>query len=90
MLDSYFLFSPPSEILLRQTLGKLEQGFVIASDDLQVKFKDELGKGCFGRVYGGVLKLPSGEEQLVAVKTLSKEATYSDVSLFLEEAAVMQ
>ncbi|XP_063861478.1 insulin-like growth factor 1 receptor isoform X2 [Scylla paramamosain] len=78
------------ELVLKAGLKRLEEGFVIHGDALQVKLDHKLGQGFFGKVYLGVLKLPAGEERQVAVKTLNEKATYQDMKHFLEEASVMQ
>ena len=67
----------------------MKEEFVISNDDLQVTEDHKLGEGCFGQVYRGVLNLNSGE-QLVAVKTLSEEATPQEMRRFLKEAVIMQ
>ncbi|XP_060117989.1 tyrosine-protein kinase receptor TYRO3 isoform X1 [Heteronotia binoei] len=73
------------------------------SDDLKTKLKDVLiqeqqftlgrmlGKGEFGSVREGQLKLPNGSLQKVAVKMLKADIfTSSDIEEFLKEAACMK
>ncbi|XP_077178926.1 tyrosine-protein kinase receptor TYRO3 isoform X2 [Paroedura picta] len=73
------------------------------SDDLKTKLKDVLiqeqqftlgrmlGKGEFGSVREGQLKLPDGTLQKVAVKMLKADIfTSSDIEEFLKEAACMK
>nr|XP_056706905.1 tyrosine-protein kinase receptor TYRO3 isoform X2 [Euleptes europaea] len=73
------------------------------SDDLKTKLKDVLiqeqqftlgrmlGKGEFGSVREGQLKLPDGSLQKVAVKMLKADIfTSSDIEEFLREAACMK
>ncbi|KAL8169433.1 UNVERIFIED_CONTAM: Tyrosine-protein kinase receptor tyro3 [Gekko kuhli] len=73
------------------------------SDDLKTKLKDVLiqeqqftlgrmlGKGEFGSVREGQLKLPDGSLQKVAVKMLKADIfTSSDIEEFLKEAACMK
>ncbi|KAG0726941.1 Insulin-like receptor [Chionoecetes opilio] len=76
------------EILLENTLKRLDASYVIPSDALKVEHL--LGRGCFGKVYHGVLTQPSGEERPVAVKTLMKQVPNEDLQRFLDEAVVMQ
>ena len=51
------------------------------------RFINELGSGQFGTVNKGVWRFPGGTVE-VAVKTLNDEASQSDVTKFLQEAAV--
>lgn len=78
-----------SELLLRHFLPFLEKSSIIDRDALKVDLECELGKGNFGTVYQGKLTLPSGKEQLVAVKT-HINATNRYKRRFLEEVVAMK
>lgn len=78
-----------TELLAQDFLTHLKKSSIIDRDALKVDFECELGKGNFGMVYRGKLTLPSGKEELVAVKT-HINATNRSKKRFLAEVVTME
>ncbi|XP_068208063.1 insulin receptor-like isoform X2 [Palaemon carinicauda] len=76
--------------LLVCTQGKINEKYVIDPNALEIFFDRKLGKGCFGEVFQGELKQPSGVTRKVAIKDVNRPNAFHEAKGALEEVHHMQ
>ncbi|CAG9567364.1 unnamed protein product [Danaus chrysippus] len=68
--------------------NKVNHPEVTVLDRSTLAFLEEVGEGCFGKVYKGALRLNSGEKE-VAIKVLKESAGRSAEEDFVSEVSIM-